>query len=254
MAANFSGKAVLITGGSTGIGRATALAFAKAGAKVAIADVNEAAANEVVQAIRNLQAEAIFIKTDVSQSADVQNMVKTVIGTFGRLDCAFNNAGVSGDQLPIHETSEELWQRVININLTGVWLCLKYEITAMLQAGYGGAIVNTSSVLGLVGTQALSPYVAAKHGVVGLSKEAAITYGKHGIRVNAINPGYIRTPMTTENPGVPNERLLKLSAYEPIGRMAEPEEVANAVLFLCSDEASFITGTTLAIDGGYTAH
>lgn len=254
MPADFTGKVAIVTGGSTGIGKATALAFAKAGAKLVIADVNEDAANQTVQEIRNHKAEAIFVRTDVSQSADVQAMIKITLETYGRLDCAFNNAGISGANHPIHEHPEDLWHKVIAINLTGVWLCLKYEIGAMLQAGNGGAIVNTSSVLGLVGVQALSPYVAAKHGVVGLTKESGQTYAQQGIRVNCVNPGYIRTPMTMQNEGISVEMMEQIAAGEPIGRMAEPDEVANAVLFLCSDEASFITGTTLAVDGGYTAH
>lgn len=250
---DFSGKVVLVTGGSTGIGRATALAFAKAGAKVAIADVNEAAADQTVQDIRHQQAEAIFIKTDVSQSAEVQHMVKVVMDTFGRLDCAFNNAGISGGSaLPIHDMPEEQWHRVIAVNLTGVWLCMKYEIPAMLQGG-GGAIVNTSSVLGLVAAPGVSPYVAAKHGVVGLTREAGLTYASEGIRVNCVNPGYIRTAMTTENPALPADYMERLAAKQPIGRMADPAEVAAAVLFLCSAEASFITATTFAVDGGLTA-
>ncbi|PJF44755.1 MAG: short chain dehydrogenase [Phototrophicales bacterium] len=249
---DFSGKVALVTGGASGIGRATAIAFAKAGAKVAVADVNEKGGEQTVQKIREQQGEAIFIKTDVSQSAQVQNMVKTTVDTFGRLDYAFNNAGISGDQLPIHETPEELWHRVISINLTGVWLCMKYEIPQMLKNG-GGAIVNTSSVLGLVGIQYLSPYVAAKHGVVGITKEAALTYGPQNIRVNCVNPGVIRTAMTTENPSIPVEAMEQMAATQPIPRMADPSEVAAVVVFLCSDEASYITGVALPVDGGHVA-
>lgn len=253
MTADFSGQVALITGGSTGIGRATALAFAKAGAQVAIADVNEAAANETVSLIRNQQGEAIFIRTDVSQSADVQHMVKVVMETFGRLDCAFNNAGIAGQAAaPVHELPEEQWHRVIAVNLTGVWLCMKYEIPAMLQGG-GGAIVNTSSVLGLVAAPGMSPYVAAKHGVVGITREAGLSYAAHGIRVNCVNPGYIRTAMTTESTALPADYMERLAAKQPIGRMADPAEVAAAVLFLCSAEASFVTATTFAVDGGLTA-
>lgn len=252
MPTDYSGKVALITGGSTGIGRATALQFAAAGAKVAIADVNEAAAEETVQAIKDTGAEAIFIKTDVSQEADVIAMLQTVLEAYGRLDCAFNNAGISGASGPLHDYSFADYQRVIDINLSGVWLCMKYEIGAMLQGG-GGAIVNTSSVLGLVATAGLSPYVAAKHGVLGLTREAGVAYAKQNIRVNCVNPGWIRTQMTVDNNAIPSDMVERWAARSPIGRMAEPDEVAHVVLFLCSDEASFITASAYTVDGGLTA-
>lgn len=250
-------KVGLLTGAASGIGRATALAFAREGAKVAVVDVVSEGGEETVRLIREKGGEAIFIKCDVSKAAEVEAMVRTTVETFGRLDCAFNNAGV-GMRKSILDLTEDDWERVININLKGVWLCMKFEIIQMLKQG-GGAIVNTSSASGLLPLHmAPSPgYTASKHGVIGLTKAAALEYSKSGIRVNVVCPGAIRTPIITR-PVAPGEissseifdAIVKL---HPIGRIGEPEEVAEPVVWLCSDYASFVTGLTMPVDGGSLA-
>lgn len=250
MAEAFRGKVALVTGGASGIGKATALAFAREGARVVVADWMAEPGEATAAEIRASGGQATFVKVDVSRAADVEKMVKKAVEAYGRIDCAFNNAGVEGEMGPLTETTEESWDRVININLKGVFLCMKYEIPVMLAHG-GGAIVNTSSVAGLVGFQNLLPYVASKHGVAGATKSAALEYGKLNIRVNAVCPGVIRTPMIervlTENPAMEET----LAAGEPIGRLGMPEEIASSVLFLCSDAASFLTGQAIAVDGGW---
>jgi NAD(P)-dependent dehydrogenase (short-subunit alcohol dehydrogenase family) len=252
MAGRLAGKVALVTGGSSGIGRATALIFAREGAKVVVADVAVEGGEETVRLINAAGGEAIFVKTDVSQPADVEGMVKKAADTYGRLDCAFNNAGIEGVIQPTVDYGEAHWDRVIAINLKGVWLCMKAELQQMLKQG-GGAIVNTASVAGLVGLPGFSAYVAAKHGVNGLTKTAALEYAKAGIRVNAVCPGAIRTPMLERavraNPGSEEQFV----AVEPIGRMAAPSEVGEAVVWLCSDAASFVTGLPMAVDGGWVA-
>ncbi len=252
MAALVQGKIALVTGGSSGIGRATAQIFAREGAKVVVADVVVEGGEETVQLIKAGGGEAIFVKTDVSQPTDVEAAVKKAVDTYGRLDCAFNNAGIEGVIQPTVDYAETHWDRVIAINLKGVWLCLKYELQQMLKQG-GGAIVNTASVAGLIGLPGFSAYVAAKHGVNGLTKTAALEYAKAGIRVNAVCPGAIRTPMfergLRDNPGI--EELVVAS--EPIGRMAAPAEVGEAVVWLSPDSASFVTGLPRAIGGGWVA-
>ena len=253
MAKQLEGKIALVTGGSTGIGRATALAFAREGATVAVADVATREGAETVRLIEGAGGKAHFIKTDVSESAEVEAMVATTVEAFGRLDIAFNNAGIEGDMgISSHEYPEEAWDRVIGINLKGVWLCMKHEIAAMLKTG-GGAIVNTSSIWGLVGVQGAAAYVASKHGIAGLTKAAALEYAAQGIRINAVNPGPIRTPMVErfiENvPGAEAQMVAK----QPNERLGTPEEVAEAVLWLSSGAASFVVGHTLAVDGGYLA-
>ena len=252
MAGRVAGKVALVTGGGSGIGRATAQIFAREGAKVVVADVVVEGGEETVRLIKAAGGEAIFVKTDVSQPADVEAMVKKAADAYGRLDCAFNNAGIEGVVQPTVEYGEAHWDRVLAINLKGVWLCMKYEIPQMLKHG-SGAIVNTASVAGLVGLPGFSAYVAAKHGVNGLTKTAALEYAKAGIRVNAVCPGAIRTPMfergVRDNPGM-EEQVLTM---EPIGRMAAPTEVGEAVVWLCSDAASFVTGLPMAVDGGRVA-
>ena len=252
MSESLSGKVALVTGGGSGIGRATALAMAEEGAKVAVCDVNAEGGEGTVSAIAAAGGDATFIHADVSQARDVEAMVDRVMEVYGRLDCAFNNAGISGGGVPTHEHPEEVWDRVISINLKGVWLCMKYEIPRMLERG-GGAIVNTASVAGLVGIRNGSAYDAAKHGVVGLTKTAALEYAQQGIRVNAVCPGYVRTPMVervlARDPG--NEAAF--TEREPIGRLGVPEEIAATVAWLCSDAASFVTGVAMPVDGGYVA-
>jgi NAD(P)-dependent dehydrogenase (short-subunit alcohol dehydrogenase family) len=254
MAGQFEGKVALVTGGSAGIGRAAALLFAREGARVVVAaDINVKGGEETVNAIRGEGGEAIFVRTDVSRSADVSRLVKTAVEVYGRLDCALNNAGVpQAMRTPTAELTEEDWDRVININLKGVWLCMKHEIPQMLKQG-GGVIVNTSSIGGLIGLPNRAAYTASKHGIVGLTKTAALEYARNGIRVNAVCPAFTRTPVMNrifkENPG----SEAKVSSLVPFGRLEEPEEVAQAVIWLCSEKASFVTGHAMAIDGGYVA-
>ena len=246
----FQNKVAIVTGGSFGIGRATAMAFAKRGAKVAVADWVED--NETLNAIKAIGGEAIFIKFDVSKSADVKAMVEKTISAFGRLDMAFNNAGTEGAQGITHECTEENWDRVLGINLKGVWLCMKYEIPHMLKQGKG-AIVNTSSVAGLVGFTGIPAYTVSKHGLIGLTQTAALEYAKQGIRVNAVCPGVIKTPMIDRFTGNDKTVEKQFESMEPIGRLGQPEEVAEAVIWLCSDASSFVTGDAMPVDGGWVA-
>ena len=252
MAGRLEGKVALITGGASGIGQATALVFAREGAKVVVADVSGDGAERTVRTIREMGGEAISVVADVSKAVEVDAMVRRTVESYGRLDCAFNNAGIEGLVSPTAECTEDNWLRVIAINLTGVWLCMKYEIAQMLKQG-GGSIVNTSSGAGLVGLAGAPAYCAAKHGVAGLTKTAALEYATSGIRVNAVCPGFIRTPMV--------ERVLDKGVYaetdainwQPMGRMGRPEEIAEAVAWLCSDAASFVTGLPMPVDGGGVA-
>lgn len=254
MAANLDGKTALVTGGGSGIGRATSLAYAQEGARVVVADVNVEGGEETVQLIKEAGGEAILVHADVAKPEDTQAMVAQAVEAFGSLDCAFNNAGISGgtDRRLTADYLEEDWDRVVGINLKGVWLCMKAEIPQMLKQG-GGAIVNTASVAGLVAITGTVAYVAAKHGVTGLTKAAALEYAKSGIRVNAVCPGYIQTPMVqgifVENEGF-EERV---ASRHPIGRLGEPSEIAAAVIWLSSDAASFVTGHNMPVDGGYVA-
>jgi NAD(P)-dependent dehydrogenase (short-subunit alcohol dehydrogenase family) len=248
---DLDGKVVLITGAATGIGRATALAFAACGAKLVIGDVSDAAA-ETVEEIKAGGGKALYLKTDVSDAASVQELVNAAVSTFGRLDAAFNNAGILPPTADFADMSEEDFDRVIRIDLKGVFLCMKYEIQAMLKTG-GGAIVNTASVAGVVADPGMAPYAAAKHGVAGLTKAAALDYASRGIRVNAVAPGLVSTAMTKRWLADPafKEKLLSNS---PMGRAAAPEEIAGTVLFLCSPAASFTNGAIIMVDGGQTAH
>src|ERR687887_1398771 len=226
MPGRVEGKVALVTGGASGIGRATALTFAREGAKLVIADMNAEGGQQTVHMITEQGGEAIFVRTDVSKAVEVQALISTAVETYGRLDCAHNNAGISGGlRARTAEYSEDPWHQVIAVNLTGVWLCMKYELAQMLHQG-GGTIVNTASAAGLVGLPGNAAYVASKHGVVGLTKTAALEYAQQGIRVNCICPGYIATPMTA--PGMQDpERMARIIASEPIGRMGQPEEVAE---------------------------
>lgn len=245
-------KVALVTGGGSGIGRASALTFAREGAKVVVSDVVVEAGKETVQLIKNADGEAVFIKTDVAQVSDVEALIAKAVEAYGRLDCAHNNAGIEGNSAKVADYDEADWDRVIAINLTGVWLCMKYEIPQMLQQG-SGAIVNTSSVAGLLGFRTGSAYVASKHGVLGLTKTAALEYAKSGIRVNAVCPGAVDTPMMGRITDHRPHRAAKMAAGEPVGRMGTPQEIAEAVVWLCSDAASFVTGHPMTVDGGLVA-
>jgi NAD(P)-dependent dehydrogenase (short-subunit alcohol dehydrogenase family) len=248
---DFQNRTVLITGAATGIGRATALAFAGAGAAVVIGDVDQRAEGTVADIV-SAGGRAVFQKTDVSDSAQVKALVDRAVSEFGSLDVAFNNAGILPPTAPLAEQSEEDWHRVIGVDVTGVFLCMKHQLAQMVKAGRG-VIVNTASVAGIIADPGMAPYVAAKHAVVGLSKAAALDYAAQGIRVNAIAPGLVRTPMTERWLNDPAMRGAVL-ADSPIGRAAEPEDIAGLVLFLASDHASIITGAVYPVDGARTAH
>ncbi len=250
MNAMFENKVAIVTGGAFGIGRATALDFAWNGAKVCVADVVDD--SHTVDAIRSEGGEAIFCHCDVSSEADVRAMVEKTVSTFGRLDFAFNNAGIEGHTDNTQLCTAENWDRTLGVNLRGVWLCMKYEIPEMLKQRKG-AIVNCASIAGLVGFAGLPAYVASKHGVVGLTKCAAIENAKTGIRINAVCPGVIHTPMIDRTTGK-NKAVEKMyEDMEPVGRMGEPEEVADVVMWLCSDSSSFVIGDAIAVDGGWIA-
>jgi NAD(P)-dependent dehydrogenase (short-subunit alcohol dehydrogenase family) len=248
---NFSGKVVLVTGGSSGIGKATSLLFARHGAKVVIGDNNPAGV-ETVEMIKREQGDAIFVQTDVRDEDDVKNLIATAVKTYGGLHCAFNNAGVSQPTVTLVEMDESVFDNTLAVDLKGVFLCMKHEIAHMLQSG-GGAIVNNASIAGMIAEPGISAYVAAKHGVIGLSKAAAVEYANQGIRINALAPGLVNTAMTKAWFDDPNMSA-HFIANTPIGRVSQPAEIAGMVLFLCSDFASFAVGQTFVIDGGYTAH
>jgi NAD(P)-dependent dehydrogenase (short-subunit alcohol dehydrogenase family) len=248
---DFTDKVVLVTGGSTGIGRAASLVFARQGATVVIGDVDERSA-ETVELIEQAGGTGLFVRTDVSVASEVEALVKTAVDSFGGLHVAFNNAGVLPPTKPLAEMEEAEWDKVIAVDLKGVFLSLKYEIAHMLTAG-GGAIINTASVAGVIADPGMAPYVAAKHGVVGLTRAAAIDYGKHGIRVNALAPGLVETPMTKRWLDDPAMRETVLAPSQ-MGRPAQPEEMVGMVLFLASPLASFATGGVFRVDAGQTAH
>ena len=255
MTRNLEGKSALVTGGASGIGRATALAFAREGARVAVADILEEAAQRTVSEIEAMGGQALAIACDVTDDGAVKAMIAATVDAFGSLDCAFNNAGIAPYQVnaggqKIADVAPEAWRRLIDVNLTGVWLCLRHEVAQMRAQGSGGVIINTASILGLVGSATSSAYVAAKHGVVGLTKTAAADHAEDNIRVNAVCPGYIETQMTEETMRRRGGRIL---ARVPMARMGKAGEIAEAVVWLCSPKASFVTGVSWAVDGGYTA-
>jgi NAD(P)-dependent dehydrogenase (short-subunit alcohol dehydrogenase family) len=243
-------KIAVITGGSSGIGRAAALAFAAEGARVAIGARRAAEGEETIRLVREHGGEAVFVQTDVRDSGQVARLVQTAVDRWGRLDCAFNNAGIEGPTfIPTADYSEDSWNEILAINLTGVFLSMKHQIPHLLKQG--GAIVNMASVAGLVGGTLNSAYVASKHGVVGLTKAAAMEYAKSGLRINAVCPAVIETDMANRAFSEMWERVIGM---HPIGRIGTPKEVADAVVWLCSDRASFITGHALPVDGGFVAH
>jgi len=250
--ADFDGKVALVTGGGVGIGRATALAFAREGAQVVIGNRNVENGDDVVKAIQAAGGEASFLRTDVESEADIKALVDHAVSTYGRLDVAFNNAGIEGLVAPLVEQTDDNFRSVMNINVRGVWLSMKYQIPEMLKSG-GGAIVNNSSIAGLIGFGGISIYSASKHAVMGLTKVAALEYSAQGVRVNAVNPGVIDTSMVDRLADAMDTEKQSLSALHPIGRIGQPDEVANSVLWLCSEKASFVTGTAMPVDGGFTA-
>jgi NAD(P)-dependent dehydrogenase (short-subunit alcohol dehydrogenase family) len=250
---NLDGKVVLVTGGASGIGRASAVAFARNGAKVAIADVNGRGGEETLGMIHQAGGDAFFAGCDVATVLDVKTVIDRTVAKYGRLDCAANIAAIEGTPRRIDEVPDEEFDRIIQINLRGVWLCMKYEVVQMLKQGSGGAIVNLASAAGLVGSVRSPAYGASKHGVVGLTKSVALQLAKEKIRINAVCPGGIITPMTERIAAASGGTQAQIGANHPIGRMGVPEEIAATVLWLCSDEASFITGTAVPVDGGMTA-
>jgi NAD(P)-dependent dehydrogenase (short-subunit alcohol dehydrogenase family) len=247
---NFADKVVLITGGSSGIGRTTSVLFARHGARVVIGDVN-AAGKKTVEAIKREKGEATFIQTDVRNAEEVKNLIAAAVRNYGGLNCAFNNAGILPPMSMLAETEELAFDHTFAVDVKGVFLAMKYEIQQMLKTG-GGVIVNNASIAGLVAERGISAYVGAKHAVIGLSKAAATEYAGQGIRINAIAPGLVQTPMTRHWYDDSETRNFFI-ANTPVGRFAQPEEIANMVLFLCSDLASFAAGQTFVVDGGYTA-
>jgi NAD(P)-dependent dehydrogenase (short-subunit alcohol dehydrogenase family) len=246
------GKVVIVTGASAGIGRASALAFAHEGANVAVSDVDVERGEQTAADVAEVGVDAIFVRADVADAADVGELVRKTVDHFGRLDYAFNNAGIEGSPAPVGECTIENWNRTIAVNLTGVFLCMHEEIPAMLADG-GGVIVNNASVAGLVGFAGIPAYTASKHGIVGLTKNAALDYATTGIRVNAVCPGVIDTEMVARFTHGDPEAAKQMAQTEPVGRLGTPAEIADAVVWLCSDRATFVTGQALAVDGGFVA-
>ena len=248
---NLKNKVAIVTGGGSGIGKAIAVVLAKDGATVVIADIDVESGEKVAKSIKEANGQALFIKTDTSNVSDCKAVVDKTISEFGRLDIAINNAGIGGEAAITGEYEIESWDKVIGINLSGVFYGMKYQLSAMQDNEGDSVIINMASVLGQVGTARSSAYVAAKHGVVGLTKAAAIEYAHKGIRVNAVGPGYVETPLLTEN--LSDEQLAGIKKLHPIGRLGKPDEVAQLVLWLCSDHSSFVTGSYYNVDGGYLA-
>jgi len=249
---DFQGKVAIVTGGTSGIGRAAAIAFARRGARVVVAGRRTAEGEETVRLLRAEGGEGLFVATDVARASQVKNLIGRTLERFGRLDFAFNNAGIEQQPTPFLDQNEEDYDRVMDINVKGVWLSMKYEIPAMLKSG-GGSIVNTSSALGVIAFAGVEVYVASKHAVIGLTKSAALEYGKQGIRVNAVLPAVIETDMYERFTGEKPEMQAAMAALHPIGRIGTSEEVADAVIWLSSDKSSFVTGHSLLVDGGFTA-
>lgn len=245
------GKIAIVTGGGSGIGQAACHLYAREGARVVVSDIDEKGGSETVQAIQEMNGEAIFVRADVSNPDDCRAMVAAAVEKFGRLDIAFNNAGIGGEANPTADYSVEGWQKVIAINLSSVFYCMKHEIPAMLNAG-GGAIVNMASILGQVAFETSPAYVAAKHGVVGLTRTAALEYAKQNLRINAVGPAFIHTPLISGLEENTQTRDLLISLH-PMGRLGESDEIAELVIWLSSEKASFVTGAYYAIDGGYLA-
>lgn len=252
MTTGLEGKVGLVTGGTSGIGRDTAILFAKAGVKVVVAGRRELEGQETIELVRAAGGNGLFVRTDVSKAAEVEALIQKAVERFGRLDIAFNNAGIEGVWVPIVNQSEKDWDRTIDINLKGVWLCLKYEIRRMLKQGGGGAIVNMASTMGMIGSIGAAAYSASKHGVIGLTKAAALETARSGIRINAVCPAAIETSMSERLFGAPEVRKHVLGCH-PIGRFGKPTEIAEAVVWMCSDRASFMTGQSLVLDGGFLA-
>ncbi len=248
MAGQFEGKVAIVTGAGSGIGRGSALAFAREGARVVVADIAVEGGEETVKQVEAAGGAAIFVETDVSQAAAAKRLVEQAVESYGRLDFAHNNAGLLGKAMPVAECSEEEWDRIMSVNLKGVWQCMRFEIPEMLEQG-GGAIVNTSSAAGLIGMERLALYTASKHGVAGLTKAAALDYAKSGVRVNAVCPGFINTPMIQ---GIEDPTTFPTDALPALPRAGTPEDVANAVVWLCSEASSYITGHLMSVDGAMT--
>jgi NAD(P)-dependent dehydrogenase (short-subunit alcohol dehydrogenase family) len=243
-------KVAIITGGSSGIGRATAVALAKEGVKIAIAARRTKEGEETVRLVNETGSEGTFVKTDVANEEDVRSLVEKTIKTYGRLDYAFNNAGIEETMTPLVDQTSDIFYQIMNVNVKGVWLCMKYEIPEMIRTGGGGAIVNMSSGAGLIGFPQMPIYIASKHAVLGLTKSAALEYAKSGIRINAVAPGGVETDMLKRADEDNKQFVETLKSMHPIGRIGKPEEIANAVVWLLSDKASFVLGHTLLVDGG----